>query len=111
MAMEQIEKEKIDYANRIIDSFGVDGVPDGISNIRGMIADGFKAGVQFAISHQWVRVEDRIPPSSCVLVCKDKWIYTLCVYIGGRFMMYNKARSYKQEFHPTHWMKIPQLNL
>lgn len=61
MTNQQIEKAKNDYAQSIIDSFGRSGVPCGISDIRGMIADGFKAGAQHALSRQWVSVEDALP--------------------------------------------------
>lgn len=52
MTNQQIEKAKNDYAQSIIDSFGRSGVPSGISDIRSMIADGFKAGASFALGKQ-----------------------------------------------------------
>lgn len=65
---------------------------------------------QYKLSKQWVSVGDRLPPSTCVLVCADESGYALCVYIKGRFLVYDGTLNYQREFHPTHWMKLPKLN-
>lgn len=52
ITQEEIEKASKEFAKSIIDSFGCNGVPCGISDIRLMIADGFKSGAFFTLGKQ-----------------------------------------------------------
>lgn len=75
MTNEQIEKAKNDYAQSIIDSFGRSGVPCGISDIRSMIADGFKAGATEALASQWKDPKVELPEDGeYVLISTDRGI-------------------------------------
>lgn len=74
----------------------------------------FTKGAKWALSHQWNRVGDKIPPGIVILLCqrmiKDDMATALCVYVRGRFMVYNgRDKITNKEFHPTHWMTIPQI--
>lgn len=69
--------------------------------------------IEYIRKSEWVSVEERLPPSTCLLMCinaREDKAYALCVYIRGRFMIYDHTLSYKREFYPTHWLKVPQLN-
>ncbi len=92
MTNEQIEKAKNDYAQSIIDSFGRSGVPCGISNIRLMIADGFKAGATEALASQWKDPKVELPeiPDGKKLIRVLAWVGDeplVCWYTcHGRFI-------------------------
>lgn len=62
------EDKSKQYAQSVIDSFGVSGVPNSIKDIRQMIADGYLAGATEAfLATQWKRPEDELPSSSHAL--------------------------------------------
>lgn len=61
------ENKSKQYAQSVIDSFGVNGVPCGISDIRQMIAEGYQAGAIEALASQWKRPEEELPSSSHAL--------------------------------------------
>ena len=42
-----VEKASIEYAESVIRSFGTCGVPNGISDIKEMIANGFNSGTEW----------------------------------------------------------------
>lgn len=44
--MKQTVEVAIEYAGSVISSFGTNGVPNGISAIKEMIASGFKSGAR-----------------------------------------------------------------
>ena len=52
ISQEDVEKASKEFAKSIIDSFGRNGVPCGISDILSMIADGFKSGASFSLGKQ-----------------------------------------------------------
>lgn len=71
----------------------------------------FIKGAKWVLSHQWNRVEDRIPPGTTILLCtslmQDNRATALCVYVRDKFLVYN-GKVTNKEFYPTHWMQIPQ---
>lgn len=74
----------------------------------------FTKGAKWALSHQWVAVADKVPPGTTILLCQsiqqDDMATALCVYVSGKFMIYNgKNKITNKEFYPTHWMIIPQI--
>ena len=60
-----VEKASIEYVEAVIRSFGTCGVPNGISDIKKMIANGFNSGAE------WQR-ERVIEALSSVL---DSWVH------------------------------------
>lgn len=72
----------------------------------------FIKGAKWALSHQWVCVGDRVPSGTTILLCTSSMqgdrSTALCVYVCGKFMVYN-GKITNKEFHPTHWMQIPQI--
>ena len=110
MTNEQIEKAKNDYAQSIIDSFGRSGVPCGISDIRSMIADGFKAGATEALASQWVSVEDRLPEYNATCLVRGQednrhWWMHFAWFDGENFYDAQTDRLYR----PMWWLPIPPL--
>lgn len=72
----------------------------------------FNNDIQYQCQSGWISVEDRIPPGTTVLLCASMMqdvSMALCVFIKGRFMIYDRTFKYDKEFYPTHWMFIPQL--
>lgn len=68
--------------------------------------------IEYIHKSEWISVEDRIPPSTTVLLCASMMqgvSMALCVFIKGRFMIYDRTFKYDKEFYPTHWMLIPKL--
>lgn len=49
--MKQTVEVAIEYAGSVISSFGTNGVPNGISAIKEMIASGFKSGAEWRQSN------------------------------------------------------------
>lgn len=69
--------------------------------------------IQYQRQSEWISVEDKIPPSTTVLLCASMMqdvSMALCVFIKGRFMIYDRTFKYDKEFYPTHWMFIPKLS-
>lgn len=73
--------------------------------------EGFDAGMAFALSHQWVRVEERLPED-------DRYFYLIadtrldplgidCVEYTCETKLFSRNGKI---VHPTHWCTIPQLN-
>ena len=101
MTREQIEKQADDYMSKATPSY-VNSSFD-----KYAIAQAFEEGAYWALEHQWVNVEDKLPENdNSVLVMADN-----CPYIAW----FNET---KKEWHeiengklinPTHWMKIPEL--
>lgn len=70
------------------------------------VENAFKAGAKFALSHQWVSVDDELPEI-------DKEVLFLCEY--GTFIGYFDgeniwfANGLGEVFDVTFWMPIPPL--
>lgn len=92
MNKEQIEKASQEYSKCIIDSFGLDGVPNGISAIKGMISDGFVDGAEYRINSVW-HLPDEYPEISKIILVEDKEGYfTLRVLYGKNESVRNWKR-------------------
>lgn len=60
--MKQTVEVAIEYAGSVISSFGTNGVPNGISAIKEMIASGFKSGAEWRSKQSpWIKVSDGLP--------------------------------------------------
>ena len=66
------EKAKA-YAESVIDSFGTNGVPCGIKDIKHMIAEGYFVGATEALASQWKEIE------------RDKYGFTTNEYLDTMF--------------------------
>lgn len=111
MTDEQIEKAAQQHADELRVSHSIPGAL--VPMLHDIAKSSYTYGAQDALSHQWISVDERLPPGTCLLMCinaREDKAYALCVYIRGRFMIYDHTLSYKREFYPTHWMPIPPLN-
>lgn len=76
-----------------------------------LMREAYIDGATEALDSQWHPVNE-IPPSTTVLLCQcrmESVSIALCVYIKGRYMIYDRTFKYDKEFIPTHWMLIPPL--
>lgn len=106
------EDKSKQYAQSVIDSFGVSGVPNSIKDIRQMIADGYLAGATEALATQWKRPEDEPPSSSHALTfimtnsgCQleiANWLNGK--YQGSLAMLVNLGKA-----KIIAWMEIPDM--
>ncbi len=76
------------------------------------VENAFKAGANFALSHQWVSVEDVLPEIdwkilTCrdIYLCRDSYWVALCIWDNGRFIETSDGKV----FMATHWIPIPPL--
>lgn len=72
---------------------------------------GFDAGVRFALSHQWVSVEERLPDDDqCLYFVADARLNPMgvdCAEYTCETKLFSRNGTV---LHPTHWCPIPQLN-
>lgn len=87
-----VEKASKEYSKCIIDSFGLDGVPNGISAIKGMISDGFTDGAEYRINSVW-HLPDEYPEISKIILAENKEGYfNLRVIYGGNAISHKWKR-------------------
>lgn len=119
MAKEQIEKaerrawiEKHFRQNGLSDEEVMSFKPLPSENF----SEGFKAGVDFALSNQWVSVEERLPePLEEVLLYDRSSIQHYVIGWLREEKGYNKskwclANGYVEDDGITHWCAIPKFN-
>lgn len=114
ITQEDVEKASKEFAKSIIDSFGLNGVPCGISDIRSMIADGFKSGASFALGKQEKDADTVISGWAC----RDNNSLNAHVLIGdkpkrnGFNFWENKSADYitlpTELFHDLTWESDPE---
>lgn len=94
-----------------------DGVPDDadfrdLEEVTWSEERMFDSDIEYIRQSEWISVGDRMPPGTTVLLCASMMqdvSMALCVFIKGRFMIYDRTFKYDKEFYPTHWMLIPKL--
>lgn len=75
------------------------------------IKKAFVAGASYALQHQWISVEERLPEDdydvvACIKEREDRTLYCeIAYYFKGEWRTTNG-----EHIHPTHWCPIPQLN-
>lgn len=93
---QQIEKEAQEYADRFIGS-----------TERKCRRSAFMDGANFALSHQWVSVDERLPePHEEVLTYTVNAIDENAVAYYDGEDWYN---TYGEHIRPHYWLPIPQL--
>ena len=58
---QKLEEAAKEYAESVIDSFGTNGVPNGVSDIKEMIALSFDNGSEWRINSIWHKTKDEVP--------------------------------------------------
>lgn len=115
MTDEQIEKAAQQHANNVnypCAEYGWYECDD--EQMKECLADVFKAGVQYALSHQWISVDERLAEyNTTCLVFGHKDFgdgsiarYTMMAHYDGEnfYDAYNDSK-----YHPEMWMPIPAL--
>lgn len=107
--MKKIFKETaMEYADSVINSFGRIGVPNGISDIKEMLALAFKNGSDWQSNQSpWISVYKKMPPLGQKVIHMN--INTSEVNVGqvnevGIFVL---GYTCVGEVEVTHWMPIP----
>ena len=66
---------------------------------------GFNAGAEFALSHQWISVEDALPECSVMVIVKDKYGNYDTAYLSKKgYWIANDGKEIIVSF----WMPIPK---
>lgn len=69
----------------------------------------FIQGAKWALSHQWISVEERLPENDETVLTFSSYGYVLAYYSEQDKMWF--AYGNYGDINPTHWMKIPTLSL
>ncbi|MCM0217501.1 DUF551 domain-containing protein [Bacteroides fragilis] len=70
----------------------------------------FISGAEFALSHLWVSVKDRLPKErEYVFTTGGTRVYNILLHHDGKFYSSLNQRTY--DGGVTHWMPIPELNI
>lgn len=67
----------------------------------------FTKGAKWALSHQWVSVDERLPEDDETVLTHSKYGYVLAYYSEQDKMWF--AYGNYGDISPTHWMQIPQI--
>lgn len=77
--------------------------------VRQYIADAFIAGAQYALSHQWISVEDDLPESNtdCIIYTHDDMgsVKMFAWFDGDNF----HGEQDDEIYHPEFWMPLSTL--
>ena len=102
--MNEILKKRIEEA---ADGYSVEITPACRNGYfeRYQTADAFEAGAEYAISHQWISVEDELPECSVMMFVKDKYGNYDIAYLSKKgYWIANDGREIVVSF----WMPIPK---
>lgn len=115
----KIKTKSKEYADSVVKQLSRSDAPNGISEIKQMIANGFVAGVRWHKSNQWIPAKEGFArPKDCMPILirryyRDKY---------GQFVTRVTQELFFEEFgfssfcnkhrneRITHWMPIPQLS-
>ncbi len=105
------DQQAQEYAENTINAFGNSGVPNGIKDIRQMIADGYVSGYTACEQSMWRSVEEELPEEKKVVLCfmpdmKDNYAendayFDIAILLDGEFINLDA-----ETINPTHWMPI-----
>ena len=113
--MKQTVEVAIEYAGSVISSFGTNGVPNGISAIKEMIASGFKSGAEWRSKQSpWIKVSDGLPDVDDYYLVTDGESISMAYFFKG----WSKFAKYHKYPHPFYddgvvklYMPIPPISL
>ncbi|MDE5688686.1 MAG: hypothetical protein K2I18_08710 [Paramuribaculum sp.] len=93
------------YAENVIDSFGTNGVPCGIKDIKHMITEGYFAGATEALASQWRDPKAELPETDADVVAIDANGLHIAAYFNGEW--YSSDDEFTR--NPQMWLPIPPL--
>lgn len=113
--MKQTVEVAIEYAGSVISSFGTNGVPNGISAIKEMIASGFKSGAEWRSKQSpWIKISDGLPDVDDYYLVTDGESISMAYFFKG----WSKFAKYHKYPHPFYddgvvklYMPIPPISL
>lgn len=94
------------YAESVINSFGRSGVPNGISDIKEMLALAFKNGAEWQSKQSpWISVKERLPESNITVLTKGAYGYLIC-FLSNLGEWETGANVNEERLGITHWLPI-----
>ena len=115
MDNKQIEKAEDEYVMlHFIDDSNV-VLNDPFPEAQATYTRAFIAGADFALSHQWVSVEERLPEEGQEVLLYD--VNSIRLYVigwrrkkGDNKSMWALSNGFVEDKDITHWLPIPQSN-
>ena len=105
-----LQKTAREYADSVINSFGRSGVPNGISDIKKMLALAFKNGAEWQSKQSpWISVKERLPESNITVLTKGAYGYLIC-FLSNLGEWETGANVNEERLGITHWLPIPSFD-
>lgn len=105
-----LQKTAREYADSVINSFGRSGVPNGISDIKKMLAIAFKNGAEWQSKQSpWISVNERLPESNITVLTKGAYGYLIC-FLSNLGEWETGANVNEERLGITHWLPIPSFD-
>lgn len=96
-----------EYADSVINSFGRNGVPNGISDIKEMLVLAFENGSEWQAKRSpWISVKERLPESNITVLTKGAYGHLIC-FLSTLGEWETNANVNDERLAITHWMPIP----
>lgn len=102
------QKSAREYAYSVINSFGRNGVPNGISDIKEMLAIAFENGAEWQAKRSpWISVDKKMPPLGQKVIHMNVNTGEINVGQVNKVGIFVLGYTYVGEVEVTHWMSIP----
>lgn len=99
-----------EYADSVINSFGRNGVPNGISDIKGMLVLAFENGSEWQSKQSpWISVKEQLPVTNTIVLTKGTYGRLIC-FLSTLGEWETNANVNKERLAITHWMPIPSFD-
>jgi hypothetical protein len=96
-----------EYADSVINSFGRNGVPNGILDIKEMLVLAFENGSEWQAKRSpWISVKERLPVANTVVLTKGAYGRLIC-FLSTLGEWETNANVNDERLAITHWMPIP----
>lgn len=108
--MNEILKKRIEEAadTEMSQYYNDDEYPCGIKDIKSDFKEAFKIGAEYALSHQFISVEEALPECSVMVFVKDKYGNYDTAYLSKKgYWIANDGKEIIVSF----WMPIPKFEL
>lgn len=103
-----LQKTEREYADSVINSFGRSGVPNGISDIKEMLALAFENGAEWQAKQSlWISVDKKMPRLGQKVIHMNVNTGEINVGQVNKVGIFVLGYTYVGEVEVTHWMPIP----
>lgn len=97
-----------EYADSVINSFGRNGVPNGILDIKEMLVLAFENGSEWQSKQSsWISVDKKMPPLGQKVIHMNVNTGEINVGQVNKVGIFVLGYTYVGEVEVTHWMPIP----